>query len=129
MSAESLIQAARLPINRPQMSAIINGHILPTLPTLMSICEVLDAAPFALYDTRDIDLLRAQAIWDERHGTGQKWQGHPEVRARLKPDVRERLQYVLFHSGRQSFAEWLRGVIEAEYGRLRLADRETHTDG
>lgn len=120
LTADQLREVARLPISRPQLSNIINNHVLPTPPVLMAICEALYAAPLDLYDQVSIDLMHVQSLWERRHPKSIATRsGNQEARARLTPEDRRKLEYVLEHSGIKNYGEWLRMQIAAEYESLR----------
>lgn len=122
MKCDQLIAAAKLPLSRPQLSNIINGHMLPTPPVLYAICEALDTAPCELYDLKTIDLVRVQQLWDKRHGEIKRYYGNEKVSARMSPADKERLNYVIKASGHTSFREWLLSTISAEYAQLRTGN-------
>jgi len=121
---------AHLPddINPVAMSFIEQGRVLPNVPTMAAMCEILGKAPTEIYNAPDLNLTLAAYPFpdtddpapeesapgrkgDTNRGRGKE--GMVELRCWAKEEEKQTLEAAMAALGYSSYAEWWREKYRA----------------
>ena len=119
MKVQELIERARLPLSQPHISLIECSRMMPTAPVAMSICEALGKDPATVFGADLGGLERLQRVWEHAYSQAPpstpKWQGNPELRVRMEPQLRRQFLDDIACLGWADFSAWMHAMARATH--------------